>query len=80
MSDEQVAVLVRGIKGAAEADKATDRDKTGVGLAEAKNAVEALARANGLPGGEPSAGCGGAALLALTVLVGAIGYLVTRLA
>jgi ribosomal protein L7/L12 len=56
------------------------RDKTGVGLADAKNAVEALARANGLPGGEPSAGCGGAALLALTVLVGALGYLVTRLA
>jgi large subunit ribosomal protein L7/L12 len=56
------------------------RDKTGVGLAEAKNAVEALARANGLPGGEPSAGCGGAALLALVVLVGLLGYLVTRFA
>ncbi|HEV7998963.1 MAG TPA: ribosomal protein L7/L12 [Planctomycetaceae bacterium] len=55
------------------------RDKTGVGLAEAKNAVEALARANGLPGGEPSAGCGGAALLAMMILVGVIGYLVTRL-
>jgi large subunit ribosomal protein L7/L12 len=55
------------------------RDKTGVGLADAKNAVEALARANGLPGGEPSAGCGGAAVLALTVLVGVLGYLVTRL-
>jgi large subunit ribosomal protein L7/L12 len=56
------------------------RDKTGVGLAEAKSAVEALARANGLPGGEPSAGCGGAALLALVVLVGLLGYLVTRFA
>jgi large subunit ribosomal protein L7/L12 len=55
------------------------RDKTGVGLAEAKNAVEALARANGLPGGEPS-GCGGPALLALVILVGVLGYLVTRLA
>ncbi len=56
------------------------RDKTGVGLAEAKNAVEALARANGLPGGEASAGCGGAALLALVVVVGVFGYLMARLA
>ncbi|HET6326310.1 MAG TPA: ribosomal protein L7/L12 [Planctomycetaceae bacterium] len=56
------------------------RDKTGVGLAEAKNAVEELARANGLPGGEQSAGCGGAAALMLALVVGALGYLVARLA
>jgi ribosomal protein L7/L12 len=55
------------------------RDKTGVGLAEAKNAVEELARANGLPGGEASAGCGGAALLALVLVVGVFGYLVAGL-
>ncbi len=55
-------------------------DKTGVGLAEAKNAVEELARANGLPGGEQSAGCGGAAVLLLILVIGAVGYLVAKLA
>ncbi len=41
------------------------RDQTGSGLADAKNAVEAMARAEGLPSG--SSGCGSAALAILAI-------------
>jgi len=47
------------------------REKTGAHLAEAKNAVEELARANGIP---DRAGCGSAVLLAL-VLALFLGYM-----
>ena len=48
------------------------RDKTGSGLADAKNAVEAMARAHGLPAG-PS-GCGTAVLATILVAI-LLGYL-----
>jgi ribosomal protein L7/L12 len=46
------------------------RDKTGAGLAEAKNAVETLARKNGIPAGQT--GCSSAVLciLAITLVLG----------
>jgi ribosomal protein L7/L12 len=50
------------------------RDRTGAGLKEAKDAVEALARSNGIPAG--SAGCAGAAL-SLLVLASLVGYLLS---
>jgi len=51
------------------------RDQTGSGLADAKNAVEALARAEGLPAG--NSGCGSAALSLLAIAV-LTAYLVIR--
>jgi ribosomal protein L7/L12 len=48
------------------------RDKTGAGLADAKNAVEAMARAHGLPTAQ--SGCG-AAVLAATLVALFFGYL-----
>jgi large subunit ribosomal protein L7/L12 len=50
------------------------REKTGVGLAEAKNAVEALARAQGIPAGQ--SGCG-SAVLSLLVIASVIVYLMS---
>jgi large subunit ribosomal protein L7/L12 len=50
------------------------REKTGVGLAEAKNAVEALARAQGIPAGQ--SGCG-SAVLSLLVVASVIVYLMS---
>jgi ribosomal protein L7/L12 len=46
------------------------RDKTGAGLAESKNAVEALARKNGIPVGQ--SGCSSAVfcLLAIALILG----------
>jgi ribosomal protein L7/L12 len=49
------------------------RDKTGSGLAEAKNAVEGLAGKNGIPSGE--AGCSSAVLCILTIAL-VLGYLI----
>jgi hypothetical protein len=48
------------------------REKTGVGLAEAKNAVEPLGRANGIPAGH--SGCASAVLSALMIAL-ILGYL-----
>jgi large subunit ribosomal protein L7/L12 len=49
------------------------RDRTGSGLAEAKEAVEALARANSIPAG--SSGCGSAVLS--FAIIGLIVYLIS---
>ncbi len=51
------------------------RERTGSGLADAKNAVEALARAEGLPAG--GSGCG-SAVLSLLALALVLGYLAAR--
>ena len=48
------------------------RDKTGAGLAESKNAIETLARKNGIPAGQ--SGCSSAVLCLLTILL-ILGYL-----
>ena len=51
------------------------RERTGVGLADAKNAVEALAREEGLPVG--GSGCGSAVLSLLAIAL-VLGYLAAR--
>ena len=51
------------------------RERTGSGLADAKNAVEALARAEGLPVG--GSGCGSAALSILAIAL-VVAYLAVR--
>jgi large subunit ribosomal protein L7/L12 len=48
------------------------RDRTGAGLAQAKEAVESLARQSGIPAGQ--SGCAGAVLIALTIAF-ALGFL-----
>jgi ribosomal protein L7/L12 len=48
------------------------RDKTGAGLAESKNAIETLARKNGIPVGQ--SGCSSAALCILAIAL-ILGYL-----
>ncbi len=50
------------------------REKAGVGLADAKNAVEALARTHGIPAGQ--SGCAGA-VLSLLFFVSVLGYLLS---
>jgi len=47
------------------------RDKTGAGLAESKNAVETLARKNGIPAAQ--SGCSSAVLCILTIAL-ILGY------
>ena len=61
--DNDVLVLLRA--GQKIAAIKLYRDKTGVGLAVAKNAVEALAREHGIPAGQ--AGCGSSVLSILAI-------------
>jgi large subunit ribosomal protein L7/L12 len=51
------------------------RERSGSGLADAKNAVESLARAEGLPAG--GSGCG-SAVLSLVAIALVVGYLAAR--
>jgi large subunit ribosomal protein L7/L12 len=48
------------------------RDKTGAGLADAKNAVEAMARAHGLPAGQSGCGTTVLAAILLALLLGLV--------
>jgi ribosomal protein L7/L12 len=51
------------------------RDETGVGLAEAKAAVEAIAGQHGIP--MKSAGCAAMILLGIVPVIGTVGWILT---